>query len=140
MVYNGANVITIKILIIMELTVKDRILIANELLPRVDTMRGMELATGIAAKMKLSDEENEQVVINREATGIMNVGFKNAAIVSTTKDVDLTDEELDYIKIKVNMIDRNGMISADNIATYKKILDTEYIDENYEKSIETTQL
>ncbi|MDR1114630.1 MAG: hypothetical protein LBL33_00465 [Tannerella sp.] len=46
-------------------------------------------------------------------------------------DISFTDEEFFYLKNHVRAIDVNGMISVDNIGTYKKVLDAEFTDDGY---------
>ncbi|MDR0573863.1 MAG: hypothetical protein LBG96_07540 [Tannerella sp.] len=115
----------------MEFTVKDRILLLNEVLPQFDSMSGIVTKMSIAEKLKLSDEENGGIVCKRLPTGVMEVGFKDVEGSLLNKEIELTDEELYYVKKRVRMIDSNGMISADNIATYQKVLDEPYADEGY---------
>ena len=116
----------------MEFTVKDRILLLNEVLPRFDSMSGIITKMSIVEKLRLSDEETANVVCNRLSTGVMEIGFKDVESSLLSKEVELTDEELYYVKNRVRMIDANGMVSVDNMATYRKILEASFEDEAYE--------
>jgi hypothetical protein len=118
----------------MELSIKDRILLLNEVLPQFDSMDGIVMKMSIIEKLKLSEEESSGIVCNRLPTGVMEVGFKDADFISMSKDVALTDDELSYIKKRVRMIDSNGMISADNIATYRKVLEEPFADGGNEET------
>jgi hypothetical protein len=115
----------------MDLTIKDRILLLNEVLPQFDSMSGIITKMSIAGKMKLSDEENGNIVTNRLPTGVMEVGYRDLEGFLSSKEVSLTDEELFYLKNRVRAVDVNGMISSDNIGTYRKILDAEFEDDDY---------
>jgi len=112
----------------MELTIKDRVLIMNEVLPQFDTMEGIATKMAIVEKLKLSPTESDMLVCNRLPNGVMEIGFKDASGMTETSDIALTEDELFYIKCKVKAIDRNGMISADNITTYQAVLGEEFTD------------
>jgi hypothetical protein len=115
----------------MDFTIKDRILLLNEVLPQFDSMSGIIIRMSIAGKLKLSDEESSNVVTNRLPSGVMEVGYKDSDGFLSGREIDLTDEELFYLKNRVRMIDVNGMISVDNIGTYRKLLDAEFTDDAY---------
>jgi hypothetical protein len=120
----------------MDFTVKDRILLLNGVLPQFDSMAGIIVKMAITDKLKLSEEENSGIVINRLPTGVMEVGFKNPEMPLSVKDISLTDEELFYIKTRVRMVDANGMVSSDNIDTYQKVLEASFEDESYREKWE----
>ena len=94
----------------MNLTLKDRVLILNTVLPQFDTRKNMELKVSIDS-------------IKDMGSGQINIGFTDAAAITETTDIALTDEELQYLKQRVDFIDRNGMFSEFTMPTYVKILD-----------------
>ena len=107
----------------MELTLKDRVLILNTVLPQFDTRKNMELKVSIDSKIAISEVDQKRIVIKDMGSGQINIGFTDAAAITETTDIALTDEELQYLKQRVDFIDRNGMFSEITMPTYVKILD-----------------
>lgn len=113
----------------MELTLKDRVLILNTVLPQFDTRKNMELKVSIDSKIAISEVDQKRIVIKDMGSGQINIGFTDAAAITETTDIVLTDEELQYLKQRVDFIDRNGMFSEFTMPTYVKILDEPLKDE-----------
>ena len=107
----------------MELTLKDRVLILNTVLPQFDTRKNMELKVSIDSKIAISEVDQKRIVIKDMGSGQITIGFTDAAAIMETTDIVLTDEELQYLKQRVDFIDRNGMFSEFTMPTYVKILD-----------------
>ena len=107
----------------MNLTLKDRVLILNTVLPQFDTRKNMELTVSIDSKIAISEVDQKRIVIKDMGSGQINIGFTDAAAITETTDIALTDEELQYLKQRVDFIDRNGMFSEFTMPTYVKILD-----------------
>ena len=107
----------------MELTLKDRVLILNTVLPQFDTRKNMELKVSIDSKIAISEVDQKRIVIKDMGSGQINIGFTDAAAITETTDIALTDEELQYLKQRVDFIDRKGMFSEFTMPTYVKILD-----------------
>lgn len=107
----------------MELTLKDRVLILNTVLPQFDMRKNMELKVSIDSKIAISEVDQKRIVIKDMGSGQINIGFTDAAAIMETTDIVLTDEELQYLKQRVDFIDRNGMFSEFTMPTYVKILD-----------------
>ena len=116
----------------MELTLKDRVLILNTVLPQFDTRKNMELKVSIDSKIAISEVDQKRSVIKDMGSGQINIGFTDAASITDTVEISLTDEELAYLKSRVEFIDRNGMFSEFTMPTYVKILDTPYISSDFE--------
>ena len=114
----------------MELTLKDRVLILNTVLPQFDTRKNMELKVSIDSKIAISEVDQKRIVIKDMGSGQINIGFTDAAAITETTDIALTDEELQYLKQRVDFIDRNGMFSEFTMPTYVKILDEPLKEEN----------
>lgn len=107
----------------MKLTLKDRVLILNTVLPQFDTRKNMELKISIDSKIAISESDQKRIVVKDLGGGQINIGFTDAEAITETTDMDLTDEELQYLKRRVDFIDRNGMFSEFTMPTYVKILD-----------------
>ena len=107
----------------MNLTLKDRVLILNTVLPQFDTRKNMELKVSIESKIAISEVDQKRIVIKDMGSGQINIGFTDAAAITETTDIALTDEELQYLKQRVDFIDRNGMFCEFTMPTYVKILD-----------------
>ena len=115
----------------MELTLKDRVLILNTVLPQFDTRKNMELKVSIDSKIAISEVDQKRIVIKDMGSGQINIGFTDAAAITETTDIALTDEELQYLKQRVDFIDRNGMFSEFSMSTYTKIQDAPYSDSEF---------
>lgn len=116
----------------MKLTLKDRVLILNTVLPQFDTRKNMELKISIDSKIAISESDQKRIVVKDLGGGQINIGFTDAASITDTVEISLTDEELAYLKSRVEFIDRNGMFSEFSMSTYTKILDMpmqEYVED-----------
>lgn len=110
---------------------KDRVLILNTVLPQFDTRKNMELKVSIDSKIAISEVDQKRIVIKDMGSGQINIGFTDAAAITETTDIALTDEELQYLKQRVDFIDRNGMFSEFTMSTYTKIQDAPYSDSEF---------
>lgn len=117
----------------MKLTLKDRVLILNSVLPQFDTRKNMELKISIDGKIAIPESDRKRIVVKDLGSGQINIGFTDAAAITDTVEIPLTDEELAYLKNRVEFIDRNGMFSEFTMSTYTKILDTPYSDPEFGK-------
>ena len=107
----------------MELTLKDRVLILNTVLPQFDTRKNMELKVSIDSKIAISEVDQKRIVIKDMGSGQINIGFTDAAAITETTDIALTEEELQDLKQRVDFIARTGRFSEFTMPTYVKILD-----------------
>lgn len=107
----------------MKLTLKDRVLILNTVLPQFDTLKNMKLKIAIDRKIAIPEADQKRVVIKDLGGGQINIGFTDPDAITDTTDIALTDEELTYLKNRVEFIDMNGMFSEFTMSTYEKILD-----------------
>lgn len=107
----------------MKLTLKDRVLILKTVLPDYDSRKGITLKKSIVGKIFLSSEEAAEVVMTQTGHGQYDVSFRSADAITAVKDFDITDEELAYLKDKVNYLDADGRFSEFVLDTYNKIMD-----------------
>lgn len=119
----------------MQLTLKDRVIILNTVLPQLDTRQNMKLKIAIVNKIKLTPDEEKLIVVTNLGNGMLDIGFKSESAFSTVSDFEFSDEELAYLRCRVKFIDQNGMFSEDTMPTYDKVLDTEPV----EQIVETDQ-
>lgn len=106
----------------MELTIKDRVIILNTAIPGYGSREDLKnLIIPITNKLKLSGEETKNLTMTPGVQGSTNVSYTADALVPKT--FDFTDEEMTYLKKRIDMIDKNGMFSIDTIETYDKIID-----------------
>lgn len=116
----------------MKLTVKDRVLILNSVLPQFDTRNNTVLKIAIDGKIALTTTEQANVVCSNLGGNQVEISFKTADAITGTLTFEFTDEELMYLKQRVDFIDRNGMFSAETMPTYMKILDVPFVNEEYQ--------
>lgn len=122
----------------MKLTLKDRVLILNTVLPQFDTLKNMKLKISIDRKIAIPEADQKRIVIKDLGSGQINIGFTDATAITDTTDILLTDEELTYLKSRVEFIDMNGMFSEFTLSTYEKILDEPFqVHEPDEEIVET---
>lgn len=109
----------------MKLTIKDRVLILKSVLSPYDNRRGIELKNSIEKKIKLSLEETEIVVLTNMGYDQYELSFKPSEQIDykEEKEFEITDEELKYLKEKVDFLDRDGRFSDFTLQTYSKIAD-----------------
>lgn len=125
----------------MKFTLKDRVLILKSVLPPYDTRRGIELKNSIEKKLKLSADEADVAVVTNKGYDQYELSFKVNDLINPREEKDflLTDEELQYLKEKVDFLDRDGRFSDYTLQTYSKILD-EPLQEPVEEVVETEKL
>lgn len=116
----------------MKLTLRDRVLILNSVLPQFDTRKNMTLKIAINNKIALTTEEQSNVVCSPVGGGQVEISFKTVDAITGVLPFEFTDEELMYLKQRVDFIDRNGMFSAETIESYMKILETPFASEEYQ--------
>ena len=122
--------ILIKKIIDMKLTLKDRVLILNNVLPMYDNRKNIGLK--ISGKVQLLDSERKEVVMTPVGNGEYEISFKTVDAMTGVKSFDFTDDELWYLKQRVDYLDRQGMFSAETIDSYSKILDQPFSGEEYQ--------
>ena len=116
----------------MKLTLKDRVLILNNVLPMYDNRKNIGLKISISGKVQLLDSERKEVVMTPVGNGEYEVSFKTVDAMTGVKSFDFTDDELWYLKQRVDYLDRQGMFSAETIDSYSKILDQPFSGEEYQ--------
>lgn len=121
----------------MDLTLKDRVLVLNTVLPMYDNRKNIGFKISITEKVKLTDAEQNNVVSTPVGNGEYAVSFKTVEAITGIRSFDFTDEELLYLKQRVNYIDRNGMFSAETIESYTKILDAPFASVEYQEKWES---
>ena len=116
----------------MKLTLKDRVLILNNVLPMYDNRKNIGLKISISGKVQLLDSERKGVVMTPVGNGEYEISFKTVDAMTGVKSFDFTDDELWYLKQRVDYLDRQGMFSAETIDSYSKILDQPFSGEEYQ--------
>lgn len=116
----------------MKLTLKDRVLILNNVLPMYDNRKNIGLKISISGKVQLLDSERKEVVMTPVGNGEYEISFKTVDAMTGVKSFDFTDDELWYLKQGVDYLDRQGMFSAETIDSYSKILDQPFSGEEYQ--------
>lgn len=116
----------------MKLTLKDRVLILNNMLPMYDNRKNIGLKISISGKVQLLDSERKEVVMTPVGNGEYEISFKTVDAMTGVKSFDFTDDELWYLKQRVDYLDRQGMFSAETIDSYSKILDQPFSGEEYQ--------
>ena len=116
----------------MKLTLKDRVLILNNVLPMYDNRKNIGLKISISGKVQLLDSERKEVVMTPVGNGEYEISFKTVDAMTGVKSFDFTDDELWYLKQRVDYLDRQGMFSAETIGSYSKILDQPFSGEEYQ--------
>ena len=107
----------------MNLTIKDRVLILKCLLPIYDSRRGIELKNSISEKIYLSDSEEKQVVLTNVGNDQIEVSFKSVEAITQERNFELSEEELKYLKQRIDFLDQDGRFSDYTLDTYSKIAD-----------------
>ena len=124
--------ILIKKITDMKLTLKDGVLILNNVLPMYDNRKNIGLKISISGKVQLLDSERKEVVMTPVGNGEYEISFKTVDAMTGVKSFDFTDDELWYLKQRVDYLDRQGMFSAETIDSYSKILDQPFSGEEYQ--------
>lgn len=109
----------------MKLTIKDRVVILNTLIPMYDTRVNTKVKIAISEKLKLTDTEKETVVVTPLGNNQSDISFKTAEAITSESEFSFEENELEYLRSRVDFVDRNGMFSESTIDTYDKILDCE---------------
>ena len=121
----------------MEFNLKDRMIILNSVLPQFDTRANMILKMSIDSKIALTATEQNNVVMKPAGGNIYEYGFKDVSAINDKHEYIFTDDELMYMKQRVDSIDKNGMFSTDTMPTYLAILDASFIGEEAQSKWDT---
>lgn len=116
----------------MNLTLKDRAIILHIVLPQYDTRKNIGLKISISGKIALSIVERDSMIYTELGGGEYSISFKGTDAMTGVKSFDFTDDELWYLKQRVDYLDRQGMFSAETIDSYSKILDQPFSGEEYQ--------
>ena len=116
----------------MNLTLKDRAIILHIVLPQYDTRKNIGLKISISGKIALSIVELDSMIYTELGGGEYSISFKGTDAMTGVKSFDFTDDELWYLKQRVDYLDRQGMFSAETIGSYSKILDQPFFGEEYQ--------
>ena len=116
----------------MNLTLKDRAIILHIVLPQYDTRKNIGLKISISGKIALSIVERDSMIYTELGGGEYSISFKGTDAMTGVKSFDFTDDELWYLKQRVDYLDRQGMFSAETIGPYSKILDQPFFGEEYQ--------
>lgn len=116
----------------MNLTLKDRAIILHIVLPLYDTRKNIGLKISISGKIALSIVERDSMIYTELGGGEYSISFKGTDAMTGVKSFDFTDDELWYLKQRVDYLDRQGMFSAETIGSYSKILDQPFFGEEYQ--------
>jgi hypothetical protein len=106
----------------MNLTLKDRVIILNSVLPKFDTRQNIELTKSIKDNISLSESENSVVVARDMGNNQFDISFKTAEAITNEETFDFSTEEVEFMKSRVAFIDSNGMFSEYTMDTYDKII------------------
>ena len=116
----------------MNLTLKDRAIILHIVLHQYDTRKNIGLKISISGKIALSIVERDSMIYTELGGGEYSISFKGTDAMTGVKSFDFTDDELWYLKQRVDYLDRQGMFSAETIGSYSKILDQPFFGEEYQ--------
>ena len=116
----------------MNLTLKDRAIILHIVLPQYDTRKNIGLKISISGKIALSIVERDSMIYTELGGGEYSISFKGTDAMTGVKSFDFTDDELWYLKQRVDYLDRQGIFSAETIGSYSKILDQPFFGEEYQ--------
>ena len=116
----------------MKLTLKDRVLILNNVLPMYDNRKNIGLKISISGKVQLLDSERKEVVMTPVGNGEYEISFKTVDAMTGVKSFAFTDDELWYLNQRGDYLDRQGMFSAETSDSYSKILDQPFSGEEYQ--------
>lgn len=116
----------------MNLTLKDRAIILHIVLPQYDTRKNIGLKISISGKIALSIVERDSMIYTELGGGEYSISFKGTDAMTGVKSFDFTDDELWYLKQRVDYLDRQGMFSAETIGSYSMILDQPFFGEEYQ--------
>jgi hypothetical protein len=116
----------------MELNLKDRLIVLKSLLPQFDTRSNIKLKNSICEKIQLSAAEESLVIYTNVGNNQYEIGFKTVDAITAVTAINFSDEELAYLKSKIEYVDQNGMFSADTIDTYERFLDAPFESEEYQ--------
>lgn len=123
----------------MDLTLKDRFLILNSVLPQFDTRANMILKIAIGNKIQIIAADQARILATDHGNGQLDIAFRDAAAMTEETTISFTNDEIEYLKGRVDYIDRNGMFSEFNLGTYNKIIDEPLIiSENDSENTEQT--
>ena len=79
-----------------------------------DNRKNIGLKISISGKVQLLDSERKEVVMTPVGNGEYEISFKTVDAMTGVKSFDFTDDELWYLKQRVDYLDRQDVLRRDD--------------------------
>lgn len=106
----------------MKLSILDRVIIINSLLPASGTIETIKLIISIKNKIALSIEEIAKCKITNSASNMLKFEEITDELVTRDKDYEFTEKEVEFLKKVTANYSGNGWVTETSLFTVEYIL------------------
>lgn len=106
----------------MKLSILDRIIIMESILPETGTIEQIRLKASIKNKIKLSEEESKTVKPIRNQYNFVTIEGLSSNETIRSIDFSFTLEELELLKVFANSVNDNGWVTESSLDTIEYII------------------
>lgn len=106
----------------MYLSLIDRIIIENSLLPETGTIEQVKLNISIKNKIKLTEEESSKLSISVPSAGMLQINNITDDMKSRTIDYEFTEQEIKLLSESALRQDINGWVTPSSLDTIEMLI------------------
>lgn len=106
----------------MKLSVVDRVIIAQSLLPETGTIEAIKTIISIRKKLEFGPVEMESLSISKPYNNIVQINNVTPAMVVREQDYPFTDGEILFLKNMARNCSENGWVTVASLDTIEMIL------------------
>lgn len=106
----------------MKLSIVDRIIISNSLLPETGTIEQIKLNISIKNKIKLTEEESSMLSISIPSAGMLQINNVTDEMKNRAIDYELTEQEIKLLNEAALRQDVNGWVTPSSLDTIEMLI------------------
>ena len=106
----------------MKLSILDRVIIINSLLPASGTVETIKLIISIKEKIALSIDELSKCKVTSSASNMLTFEEITTEMVTRDKEYTFTDKELEFLKLVTSNYSGNGWVTETSLSTVEYLL------------------
>lgn len=106
----------------MNLSILDRIIILNSILPPTGTIEQIKTIRSIKSKLNISETDKSKFNVRFDYANMISVDINDQSILIKDQSFDLTNDELTLIKLFAEATDRNGWITESSLDTIEMLI------------------
>lgn len=106
----------------MQLSIIDRIIILNSILPQTGTIEQLKTIRSIKSKINISAEDQSKFNIRFDYANMISVDINDPAILIKDMSFEFSSDELALIKLFSQALDNNGHVTESSLDTVEMLI------------------